>query len=158
MVGQQGRAHTNIDILRPENSNSPILKDLQLLPDCKSSDLQGAALCVTPTELPLKAPLNTHINNILLKPNQKNVLFNKPTLSPDIANAISEGPFSLIKANRQSHIVLEIWTNGSVHPRQALKSSLDFLTTTFMSLNNVKVLGSMYKSDITYKQILQNMD
>lgn len=82
---------------------------------------------------------------------------NKPLISPDIANTISEGPFSLIKATRQSHIVLEIWTNGSVHPRQALKSSLDFLTTTFMTLNNVKVLGSMYKSDITYKQILQNM-
>lgn len=56
----------------------------------------------------------------------------------------------------QCHIVLEIWTNGSIHPRQALDSALDFLTTTLLTLKNVKQLGSMYKSDFTYKKILKD--
>lgn len=56
----------------------------------------------------------------------------------------------------QCHIVLEIWTNGSIHPRQALKATLDLLTSTLLTLNNVKQLGSMYKSDLTYKKILKN--
>lgn len=78
-------------------------------------------------------------------------------LNPNLAHFISQNPSCLIKPTRQSHVVLEIWTNGSVHPRQALQSALDFLATTFMTLNNVKILGSMYKSDITYKKILASI-
>lgn len=55
-----------------------------------------------------------------------------------------------LKQNRQCHIILEIWTNGSMHPREALTNCLEFLATTFVTLEDVKILGSMYKSDITY--------
>jgi len=57
---------------------------------------------------------------------------------------------------KQSHIVVEIWTNGSIHPREALKNSLQFLSTTFVSLENVKMLGAMFKSDVTYTKVLNN--
>jgi DNA-directed RNA polymerase alpha subunit len=57
---------------------------------------------------------------------------------------------------KQSHIVVEIWTNGSIHPREALKNCLQFLSTTFVSLENVKMLGAMFKSDVTYTKVLNN--
>lgn len=56
---------------------------------------------------------------------------------------------------KQSHIVVEIWTNGSIHPREALKNCLQFLSNTFVSLENVKMLGSMFKSDVTYTKLLK---
>jgi DNA-directed RNA polymerase alpha subunit len=51
---------------------------------------------------------------------------------------------------RQCHIILEIWTNGSIHPREALKNSLNFLASTFISLESVKMMGTMFKSDVRY--------
>ena len=57
---------------------------------------------------------------------------------------------------KQSHIVVEVWTNGSIHPREALKHCLSFLSNTFVSLENVKMLGSMFKSDVTYTKLLKN--
>jgi DNA-directed RNA polymerase alpha subunit len=57
--------------------------------------------------------------------------------------------------SKQCHIVIEIWTNGSIHPRKALYDCLAFLSRTFVTLENVKMLGSMYKSDLIYEKILK---
>jgi DNA-directed RNA polymerase alpha subunit len=56
--------------------------------------------------------------------------------------------------NKQCHIIIEIWTNGSIHPREALYDCLGFLSKTFGTLENIKMLGSMFKSDLIYSQIL----
>lgn len=58
--------------------------------------------------------------------------------------------------NIKHNIVLEIWTNGSIHPRQALYDSFKSLVTMFSKLYKIKMLGSMFKSDITYTRLLQN--
>lgn len=68
-------------------------------------------------------------------------------------NPILISPVTYNKPAKQCHIVLEIWTNGSIHPRQALKECLAFLAKTFIGLNNVKILGSMYKSHKTYQNL-----
>lgn len=60
-----------------------------------------------------------------------------------------------LNIKKQCHIVVEIWTNGSIHPREALKNSLQFLATTFSTLENIKMLGSMFKSDITYSKLIK---
>lgn len=79
-----------------------------------------------------------------------------PNLNPSInLDYPSESTILVNLPKNQCHIVLEIWTNGSIHPRQALDSALDFLTATFLTLKNVKQLGSMYKSDLTYKKLLK---
>lgn len=51
---------------------------------------------------------------------------------------------------KKTHLVLEIWTNGSIHPRQALYQSLEFLSNTFLKLQNVRIIGSRFKSDVSY--------
>ncbi len=40
----------------------------------------------------------------------------------------------LKKQNSLHHIILEIWTNGSIHPREALLFGLQNLSTTFLNL------------------------
>jgi DNA-directed RNA polymerase alpha subunit len=55
---------------------------------------------------------------------------------------------------KQCHIIIEIWTNGSIHPRTALSNCLNFLSRTFGILENVKILGSMFKSDVIYGKVL----
>lgn len=57
--------------------------------------------------------------------------------------------------SKQCHIIIEIWTNGSIHPREALYDCLGFLSSTFVTLENSKMLGSMFKSDMIYGQMLK---
>jgi DNA-directed RNA polymerase alpha subunit len=63
---------------------------------------------------------------------------------------------------KKSHLIVEIWTNGSIHPRQALYQSFIFLSHNFLKLQTVKMLGSMFKSDLAYGNlkysILNNYD
>ena len=51
---------------------------------------------------------------------------------------------------KKSHLIVEIWTNGSIHPRQALYQSFIFLSNNFLKLQTVKMLGSMFKSELAY--------
>ncbi len=67
---------------------------------------------------------------------------------------LSNNNLNKIHQTRQCHIILEIWTNGSIHPREALTKCLEFLAKTFVTLDNVKILGSMFQTDITYGKVL----
>nr|YP_007507313.1 RNA polymerase alpha subunit [Gonium pectorale]BAM86000.1 RNA polymerase alpha subunit [Gonium pectorale] len=70
--------------------------------------------------------------------------------------------FKLKPLRKKSHLIVEIWTNGSIHPRQALYQSFIFLSNNFLKLQTVKMLGSMFKSDLAYGNlkysILNNYD
>nr|QKN19172.1 alpha subunit of RNA polymerase [Eudorina elegans] len=54
---------------------------------------------------------------------------------------------------KKSHLILEIWTNGSIHPRQALYQCFTFLSNNFLKLQTVKMLGSMFKSELAYSNL-----
>lgn len=54
---------------------------------------------------------------------------------------------------KKSQLIVEIWTNGSIHPREALYKSFSFLANNFLKLQNVKTLGSTFKSDYIYGNI-----
>lgn len=51
---------------------------------------------------------------------------------------------------KKSHLIVELWTNGSIHPRQALYQCFTFLSNNFLKLQTVKMLGSMFKSELAY--------
>ena len=51
---------------------------------------------------------------------------------------------------KKNHLIVEIWTNGSLHPRQALYQSFMFLSNNFLKLQTVKSFGSMFKSVLAY--------
>lgn len=58
---------------------------------------------------------------------------------------------------------LELWTNGSVHPRKALSSALHFLKTMFekfeiMEKGNAKMTHSFFESDETFVRILKTFE
>ena len=54
---------------------------------------------------------------------------------------------------KKSHLIVEIWTNGSIHPRQALSQAFIFLSNNFLKLQTVKILGSMFKTELAYGNI-----
>nr|AYQ94595.1 RNA polymerase alpha subunit [Chlorosarcina stigmatica] len=56
--------------------------------------------------------------------------------------------------NKKHNIILEVWTNGSIHPRQAIYEALKNLLGVFMQLYKVQNLESMFKSPKTYQTIL----
>ena len=49
---------------------------------------------------------------------------------------------------KKTHLIVEIWTNGSIHPRQALYQSFSFLSNVFLKLQTVKSFDSPYKNKI----------
>jgi DNA-directed RNA polymerase alpha subunit len=61
--------------------------------------------------------------------------------------------FKLKPMSKKCNLIVEIWTNGSIHPRQALYSAFTFLSNTFLKLKKVKMLGSMFKSELAYANI-----
>lgn len=52
-------------------------------------------------------------------------------------------------------IILEIWTNGSIHPRKALYDSFKSMITLFSRLQKVRILGSMLKSEKFYNKLIE---
>jgi DNA-directed RNA polymerase alpha subunit len=52
-------------------------------------------------------------------------------------------------------IILEIWTNGSIHPRKALYDSFKSMITLFSRLQKVQILGSMLKSERFYNKLIE---
>ena len=79
-----------------------------------------------------------------LKTNPINT-FNNQSLTLEYAKN-----FKLKPLRKKSQLILEIWTNGSIHPRKALYHALIFLSNNFLKLQTVKMLGSMFKSDLAY--------
>ena len=54
---------------------------------------------------------------------------------------------------KKSHLIVEIWTNGSLHPRQALFDSFVFLSNNFIKLQTVKMIGSRFNTDLAYANL-----
>nr|YP_009532113.1 RNA polymerase subunit alpha [Volvox africanus]AXZ97319.1 RNA polymerase subunit alpha [Volvox africanus] len=51
---------------------------------------------------------------------------------------------------KKAQLIVEIWTNGSIHPRQALYQCFTLLSNNFLKLQTVKMLGTMFKSELAY--------
>nr|YP_009184693.1 alpha subunit of RNA polymerase [Oogamochlamys gigantea]ALO62808.1 alpha subunit of RNA polymerase [Oogamochlamys gigantea] len=59
------------------------------------------------------------------------------------------------KIDLKHNILLEIWTNGSLHPREALYYAIKNLLLVFSKLKRIKFFGSVYKSEKNYKKFLE---
>nr|YP_009237993.1 alpha subunit of RNA polymerase [Pseudomuriella schumacherensis]AMO01419.1 alpha subunit of RNA polymerase [Pseudomuriella schumacherensis] len=59
-----------------------------------------------------------------------------------IIESYQGGPITNPKEKLKEVVVLEIWTNGSVHPRQAFYDALKNLNSLFSQLEKIKILNS----------------
>lgn len=95
---------------------------------------------------------------------QKNTLFLDAVFSPirKVNYTIeSYGPIDKINSNQM--VVLEIWTNGSMHPRQALYEGLNQLMNLFLNLEKMKMLNSIFSkallnSNKSYQTICKKIE
>ncbi len=58
------------------------------------------------------------------------------------------------KNQLKHNVIVEIWTNGSLHPREALYQALKHLVKLFSKLTKVKMLSEIFKSDRNYKNLI----
>lgn len=73
----------------------------------------------------------------------------------------SYGPIDKINSNQM--ILLEIWTNGSIHPRQALYEGINQLMNLFLNLEKMKMLNSIFSkavfnSNKSYKTLYKKLE
>jgi DNA-directed RNA polymerase alpha subunit len=142
-IGQSRRKEFKSSVLKNQPKTSP--------PTCffleKPSNINSSESKLFTTD-----NYNSFLTNNYLTKQDNTRLNTDPFIQ--LSQSMHTGNTNRIPQTRQSHIILEIWTNGSLHPREALSNSLHFLSTTFVTLENIKMLGSMYQSDITYGKIL----
>jgi DNA-directed RNA polymerase alpha subunit len=67
-------------------------------------------------------------------------------------------PLSLIKKGSLHTIILEIWTNGSLHPREALSSAFSNLASLFLHLEKSEMKSPIYNNFSSYKKSLVQLD
>lgn len=80
------------------------------------------------------------------KKQEKSLLIDALFMPVNKVNYIIEsyqgGPITNPKEKLKEVIVLEIWTNGSLHPRQAFYDALKILNNLFSQLEKIKILNS----------------
>lgn len=65
---------------------------------------------------------------------------------------------NLTRTNQQQNhvVILEIWTNGSIHPREALSQAINELLLTFSNLSEMNLLNNSVAKSIKYSKIKTN--
>lgn len=58
----------------------------------------------------------------------------------------------LKKGGTKHNIILEIWTNGSQHPRDALSNAFYNLSFLFLNFHKTKIINPIYNNSLTYKE------
>ena len=61
----------------------------------------------------------------------------------------------LRKEGTLNNVTVEIWTNGSIHPREALSLAFSKLTNLFCSVEKTRMFSPMYKDISSYKKALR---
>nr|YP_009238370.1 alpha subunit of RNA polymerase [Bracteacoccus aerius]AMO01247.1 alpha subunit of RNA polymerase [Bracteacoccus aerius] len=74
---------------------------------------------------------------------QKQILFAKSGDFAEQQKRFSDTMFS------NNVVILEVWTNGSVYPRQAVYEALKILTCLFSQLERMKILNSFFATELT---------
>jgi DNA-directed RNA polymerase alpha subunit len=73
-------------------------------------------------------------------------------LSTTEFSQISTSLNPLKKGGIKHNIILEIWTNGSQHPRDALSNAFYNLSFLFLNFQKTKILNPIYNNSLTYKE------
>lgn len=91
------------------------------------------------------APLT--LDPIFMSVNKVNYLIEANELNPNLPR----------KNQNQNHVViLEIWTNGSIHPREALSQAINELLLTFSNLSEMNIMNQSVAKSIKYSKTKKN--
>ena len=89
--------------------------------------------------------------NYVIEVDQENTNYRFPDLN-EKTNLNSKSSFLQKNSNSLNHkIILEIWTNGSIHPREAITYAFKNLVSTFLNLEKAKIINSF-----AFKSLLNN--
>lgn len=151
---------TNYIVSKSSSLNySTIKKDINLI---KNLDKNKSIMLLDAIFMPVNK-----VNYIIESYPDSFNLLNKNSIVNLEENSSTERLFNpnLLKKSveRKAQIInLEIWTNGSIHPRQALYNSLKILMNLFSQLEKMKILNSVLskniiKSNENYNKMFQKV-
>jgi len=95
----------------------------------------------------LKKNLPFLTQEIFLDQNQNEISKLVDTYSISEIKKLSSSLHPLKKHNSLHNVVLEIWTNGSIHPRDALYIAFDKLSSAFLNMKKTQSYSSMYVNE-----------
>lgn len=99
-------------------------------------------------EISLNSPLLAVGENLSTCRNGSNFLWVDPNFNPILKVNYTIQNLEPIGENLQNQqINVEIWTNGSIHPRKALYFTFDFLKNVFHKFDDMKSINSKLKND-----------
>jgi DNA-directed RNA polymerase subunit alpha len=90
--------------------------------------------------------------NYVIEVDQENTNYRFPILTENTDEIIAKSNALQKNPNSLNHkIILEIWTNGSIHPREAISYAFKNLVSTFLNLEKAKIINSF-----AFKSLLNN--
>nr|AMN09100.1 alpha subunit of RNA polymerase [Rotundella rotunda] len=107
---------------------------------------------------------NTSLTSFFKDKSPKNALFVDPLFNPIHKVNYTIQPYGPLKENKENQIVIiELWTNGSLYPREALYLGLTKLKNLFFKLDEMKLIHSLmveanFKDKQNYTKMLRNVE
>jgi DNA-directed RNA polymerase subunit alpha len=104
------------------------------------------------------------IDNFQKKNKKTNSLWVDPNLNPIVKVNYLIQNLEPIGQNSQSQVIhIEIWTNGSIHPRKALYFTFDFYKNIFLKFEDMKYVNAkfnsqFFESEETLNKILKSYE
>lgn len=95
----------------------------------------------------LKKNLPFLTQEIFLDQDQNEISKLVDTYSRSEIKKVSSSLHPLKKHNSLHNVILEIWTNGSIHPRDALYIAFDKLASAFLNMKKTQSYSSMYVNE-----------
>lgn len=96
--------------------------------------------------------------NYVIEVDQENTNYRFPVLS-EKTEVIPNSNVLQTNSNSLNHkIILEIWTNGSIHPREAISYAFKNLVSTFLNLEKAKMINSFaFKSFLNNQSLINSI-
>jgi DNA-directed RNA polymerase subunit alpha len=96
--------------------------------------------------------------NYVIEVDQENTNYRFPVLTQNTDIIAKSKDLQKISNSLNHKIILEIWTNGSIHPREAISYAFKNLVSTFLNLEKAKIINSFaFKSFLNNQSLINSI-
>nr|YP_009238266.1 alpha subunit of RNA polymerase [Chlorotetraedron incus]AMO01144.1 alpha subunit of RNA polymerase [Chlorotetraedron incus] len=126
-----------------------------------TSIYQSSGIHSSKSSFPAFDTVKSSVKNQFFK--KSNILWLDPIFTPILKVNYTIESYGSLELNPTNQVVLlEFWTNGSLHPRDALYKALNQLNFIFSSLEKMKILNNIFansllKSDKAYSKMIRKV-
>lgn len=97
-------------------------------------------------------------NSLSLETKTKELIEYVENLSTVELNNVYNSLHPLKKESTTHNVILEVWTNGSMHPRDALSMAFENLSNIFLNLRETEIMNPVFNDWASYKKTLSSFN